>query len=173
MIIVSLLLLWGASAIYIIYRRRLIAQQKQLIEQQEKSTSHELESFENRKRIIELKQKEAKLKKTFFRGLSQHLVNGIENGDNIILTDNDWDDIMRNADSIFDGFTLHLQQKYPSLNKEDLRYCRMVKMQLSQMEMAQIMHLEKDSVKKRLKRIRMEKMGADSGTTLEELFHEL
>ena len=46
----------------------------------------------------------------------------------------------------------------------------MVKMQLSQLEMSQIMHLEKDSVKKRLKRIRMEKMKADSGVTLEELF---
>lgn len=44
-----------------------------------------------------------------------------------------------------------------------------VKMQLSQLEMSQIMHLEKDSVKKRLKRIRMEKMKADSGVTLEEL----
>ena len=33
----------------------------------------------------------------------------------------------------------------------------------------QIMHLEKDSVKKRLKRIRMEKMKADSGVTFEEL----
>ena len=37
------------------------------------------------------------------------------------------------------------------------------------LEMSQIMHLEKDSVKKRLKRIRMEKMKADSGVTLEEL----
>ena len=52
---------------------------------------------------------------------------------------------------------------------QDLRYCCMVKMQLSQLEMSQIMHLEKDSVKKRLKRIRMEKMKADSGVTLEEL----
>lgn len=55
------------------------------------------------------------------------------------------------------------------MNKEDLRYCCMVKMQLSQLEMSQIMHLEKDSVKKRLKRIRMEKMKADSGVTFEEL----
>ena len=40
------------------------------------------------------------------------------------------------------------------------------------MEMSQVMHLEKDSVKKRLKRIRMEKMGADGGVTLEELLRE-
>ena len=42
-------------------------------------------------------------------------------------------------------------------------------MQLSQSEMAQIMHLEKDSVKKRLKRIRVDKIGSGSGVTLEEL----
>lgn len=92
-----------------------------------------------------------------------------EKGGSIILTDEDWDDIVQNADIIFDGFTRRLQEKYPSLNKDDLRYCCMIKMQLSQSEMSQIMHLEKDSVKKRFKRIRIEKMGAGSGITLEEL----
>lgn len=79
---------------------------------------------------------------------------------------------MQNANSIFDGFTGRLQRRFPALNKEDLRYCCMVKMQLSQAEMAQIMHLEKDSVKKRLKRIRTEKMGAEGGITLEDLLRE-
>ena len=171
----SLLLLWVASTFYLFYRRnrrRLIAQQRQLTSQQKELHLQREVSSESLRRMVEMEQKEAKLKETFFRRLSQRVVQEIERGGNIILSDEDWDDIVQNADIIFDGFTRRLQQEYPSLNKDDLRYCCMVKMQLSQSEMSQIMHLEKDSVKKRLKRIRMEKMGADSGVTLEELLRQ-
>lgn len=150
-------------------RRRLVEQQHQLASQQEELHHQRQVTTENLQRMAEMEQKEARLKETFFRRLNQRIVQEIEKGSNILLSDDDWEDIVQNADIIFDNFTRRLQQHYPALNKEDLRYCCMVKMQLSQLEMSQIMHLEKDSVKKRLKRIRMEKMKADSGVTLEEL----
>lgn len=168
----SLLSLWIASTIYFFYwrnRRRLVEQQHQLASQQEELHHQRQVTTENLQRMAEMEQKEARLKETFFRRLNQRIVQEIEKGSNILLSDDDWEDIVQNADIIFDNFTRRLQQHYPALNKEDLRYCCMVKMQLSQLEMSKIMHLEKDSVKKRLKRIRMEKMKADSGVTLEEL----
>lgn len=168
----SLLSLWIASTIYFFYwrnRRRLVEQQHQLASQQEELHHQRQVTTENLQRMAEMEQKEARLKETFFRRLNQRIVQEIEKGSNILLSDDDWEDIVQNADIIFDNFTRRLQQHYPALNKEDLRYCCMVNMQLSQLEMSQIMHLEKDSVKKRLKRIRMEKMKADSGVTLEEL----
>ena len=168
----SLLSLWIASTIYFFYwrnRRRLVEQQHQLASQQEELHHQRQVTTENLQRMAEMEQKEARLKETFFRRLNQRIVQEIEKGSNILLSDDDWEDIVQNADIIFDNFTRRLQQHYPALNKEDLRYCCMVKMQLSQLEMSQIMHLEKDSVKKRLRRIRMEKMKADSGVTLEEL----
>lgn len=168
----SLLSLWIASTIYFFYwrnRRRLVEQQHQLASQQEELHHQRQVTTENLQRMAEMEQNEARLKETFFRRLNQRIVQEIEKGSNILLSDDDWEDIVQNADIIFDNFTRRLQQHYPALNKEDLRYCCMVKMQLSQLEMSQIMHLEKDSVKKRLKRIRMEKMKADSGVTLEEL----
>ena len=168
----SLLSLWIASTIYFFYwrnRRRLVEQQHQLASQQEELHHQRQVTTENLQRMAEMEQKEARLKETFFRRLNQRIVQEIEKGSNILLSDDDWEDIVQNADIIFDNFTRRLQQHYPALNKEDLRYCCMVKMQLSQLEMSQIMHLEKDSVKKRLKRIRMEKMKTDSGVTLEEL----
>lgn len=168
----SLLSLWIASTIYFFYwrnRRRLVEQQHQLASQQEELHHQRQVTTENLQRMAEMEQKEARLKETFFRRLNQRIVQEIEKGSNILLSDDDWEDIVQNADIIFGNFTRRLQQHYPALNKEDLRYCCMVKMQLSQLEMSQIMHLEKDSVKKRLKRIRMEKMKADSGVTFEEL----
>lgn len=163
----SLLSLWIASTIYFFYWRN----RRRLVEQQHQEELHHQRQVttENLQRMAEMEQKEARLKETFFRRLNQRIVQEIEKGSNILLSDDDWEDIVQNADIIFDNFTRRLQQHYPALNKEDLRYCCMVKMQLSQLEMSQIMHLEKDSVKKRLKRIRMEKMKADSGVTLEEL----
>lgn len=171
----SLLSLWIASTIYFFYwrnRRRLVEQQHQLASQQEELHHQRQVTTENLQRMAEMEQKEARLKETFFRRLNQRIVQEIEKGSNILLSDDDWEDIVQNADIIFDNFTRRLQQHYPALNKEDLRYCCMVKMQLSQLEMSQIMHLEKDSVKKRLKRIRMEKMKADSGVTFEELLRQ-
>ena len=168
----SLLSLWIASTIYFFYwrnRRRLVEQQHQLASQQEELHHQRQVTTENLQRMAEMEQKEARLKETFFRRLNQRIVQEIEKGSNILLSDDDWEDIVQNADIIFDNFTRRLQLQYPAVNKEDLRYCCMVKMQLSQLEMSQIMHLEKDSVKKRLKRIRMEKMKADSGVTFEEL----
>ena len=182
-IAVSVTLLWVAGGIYLIFyrrnRRRLIIQQKQLIGQQEQiiAQQEELrhrseEHLGNLQKINELQQKEGELKSAFFRQLNFSILQQIgeirKNG-NIIFSDKDWDVITENADAIFNNFTLRLQDSYPELNKEDLRYCCMVKMQLSQSEMAQIMHLEKDSVKKRLKRIRIDKIGSGSGMTLEEL----
>lgn len=181
-----LLLLWVASAICLLYRRnrRQLRMKQQELEgkqqelegkqqelegkQQELSQQREVSS-ERHRRMVELEQKQALLKEAFFRRLNQGVVQEIEQGGNIILSDEDWEAIMQNADLIFDGYTRRLRQAYPTLNQHDLRYCCMVKMQLSQSEMSQIMHLEKDSVKKRLKRIRLEKMGAESGVTLEEL----
>lgn len=167
----SLLSLWIASTNFFYWRnrRRLVEQQHQLASQQEELHHQRQVTTENLQRMAEMEQKEARLKETFFRRLNQRIVQEIEKGSNILLSDDDWEDIVQNADIIFDNFTRRLQQHYPALNKEDLRYCCMVKMQLSQLEMSQIMHLEKDSVKKRLKRIRMEKMKADSGVTFEEL----
>ena len=88
---------------------------------------------------------------------------------NIMLKDEDWKIIFKNANTIFLNFTERLKSQYPALNEEDLRYCCMVKMQFTQTDIAKIMHLEKDSVKKRLKRIRIEKMGIAQETTLESV----
>ncbi|WP_300728048.1 tetratricopeptide repeat protein [uncultured Bacteroides sp.] len=172
MIITSVVLLWLATGIYILYRRnkfRLLEQQYRLAAQEEELYKKQAEISEDKRRLLEMEHKEAKLKEIFFRRLSRRIIEKLESGGNVILSDTDWNDIERNADAVFSGFTKRLQQTYPDLNKDDLRYCCMVKMQLSQSEMAQIMHLEKDSVKKRLKRIRIEKMGSGSGATLEEL----
>lgn len=118
----SLLSLWIASTIYFFYwrnRRRLVEQQHQLASQQEELHHQRQVTTENLQRMAEMEQKEARLKETFFRRLNQRIVQEIEKGSNILLSDDDWEDIVQNADIIFDNFTRRLQQHYPALNKED------------------------------------------------------
>ena len=64
------------------------------------------------------------------------------------MSDEDWKTIYTHADAVFDNFTVRLRQRFPSLNEEDIRYCCMVRMHLSQAEIAGVVCLEKDSVKK-------------------------
>ena len=89
------------------------------------------------------------------------------------MSDEDWKTIFTHADAVFDNFTVRLRGQFPALNEEDIRYCCMVRMHLSQAEIASVVCLEKDSVKKRLKRIRTEKLASAKGSTLEEILSRL
>ena len=84
-----------------------------------------------------------------------------------------WEALYSDADAVFDNFTVRLRGQFPALNEEDIRYCCMVRMHLSQAEIASVVCLEKDSVKKRLKRIRTEKLASAKGSTLEEILSRL
>ena len=88
----SLLSLWIASTIYFFYwrnRRRLVEQQHQLASQQEELHHQRQVTTENLQRMAEMEQKEARLKETFFRRLNQRIVQEIEKGSNILLSDDD------------------------------------------------------------------------------------
>lgn len=156
------------------YRRNkthIIRQQQEIIHQHELLQVREQEKQQADCTLAEMRRKEERLRSIFFKQLSLPMVRG-GNPDSprtLRLTDSDWKVIFSHADAVFDNFTLRLQEYYPALNEEDLRFCCMVKMQLSQAEIAEIVCLEKDSVKKRLKRIRLQKMGATEGTTLEDV----
>lgn len=83
-----------------------------------------------------------------------------------MLKNEDWKVIFKNANSIFLNFTERLKNQYPALNEEDLRYCCMVKMQFSQTDIAKIMHLEKDLVKKKTEKNSYRKDGDSAGNDI-------
>ena len=151
-------------------KQHIILQQDQLIRQQEYLRQKEAERLHAETRLSELDGKVDQLKTVFFRQLTQRFIPA-SGKDVIRLSDADWMVIFGHADAIFDGFTQRLREAYPVLNEEDIRYCCMVKMQLSHSEIARIVCLEKDSVKKRIRRIRLEKMKSGEGYTLESLLH--
>jgi hypothetical protein len=87
----------------------------------------------------------------------------------IKLTEQDWNKIIENTDAIFNNFTERLKETFPKMNEMDIRLCCLIKIQLSQAEMADILNIEKVSIKKRKLRIRKDKMMIDDGRTLDEI----
>ena len=171
-ILISAMLLFAGCVVHFrrdrLRKQHIIGQQNQLIRQQEYLRQKEAERLHAETRLSELDGKVDQLKTVFFRQLTQRFIPA-SGKDVIRLSDADWTVIFGHADAIFDGFTQRLREAYPALNEEDIRYCCMVKMQLSHSEIARIVCLEKDSVKKRIRRIRLEKMKSGEGYTLESL----
>ena len=142
-----------------------------------------LREFAQQKRILRqeneldaMRRKEEHLRTTFFRQLNSRFIAQVRQGGEsrkCRMSDEDWKTIFTHADAVFDNFTVRLRGQFPALNEEDIRYCCMVRMHLSQAEIASVVCLEKDSVKKRLKRIRTEKLASAKGSTLEEILSRL
>lgn len=165
----AVLLLVGACY-FITWRRnkiRLIRQQRKIIRQHELLQLRTREKQEADRTLAEMQRKEEQLRTLFFKQMSLSMLPGSENSSRPLRLD--WQAVFHHADAVFDDFTVRLRTRYPALNEDDLRFCCMVKMQLTQAEIAQIVCLEKDSVKKRIKRIRLQKMAAPEGITLEEV----
>lgn len=142
-----------------------------------------LREFAQQRRILRqeneldaMRRKEEQLRTTFFRQLNSRFIAQVRQGGEARkcrMSDEDWKTIFTHADAVFDNFTVRLRGQFPALNEEDIRYCCMVRMHLSQAEIASVVCLEKDSVKKRLKRIRTEKLASAKGSTLEEILSRL
>lgn len=92
-----------------------------------------------------------------------------EQSAHIKLTEQDWNKIIENTDAVFNNFTKRLKEAFPKMNEMDIRLCCLIKVQLSQSEMADILNIEKVSIKKRKLRIRKDKMMLDDGRTLDEI----
>lgn len=160
----ALLLLgaWIAMRIWHRTKLRQLAQQRHIVAQKNE--------------LVEMRRKEEHLRTTFFCQLNSRFISLVKQGGDTKkcrMSDAEWQTIFNHADAVFDNFTVRLRQQFPALNEEDIRYCCMVRMRLSQAEIAGVVCLEKDSVKKRLKRIRTEKLASAKGTTLEEILSGL
>ena len=153
---------WLGMRIWHRTKLREIAQQKRLMKQ-----ANELD---------EMRRKEEQLRTAFFRQLNSRFIAQVKQAGEskkCRMSDEDWKTIYTHADAVFDNFTVRLRHRFPSLNEDDIRYCCMVRMHLSQAEIAGVVCLEKDSVKKRLKRIRTEKLASAKGATLEDVLSKL
>lgn len=71
-----------------------------------------------------------------------------------ILTDEEWDNFRILFDKVHKGFFFNLKEKMPNLSLAETRMCSLVKLQLSNREMAHISGVSIDAIKKAKQRLR-------------------
>ncbi|WP_040251325.1 tetratricopeptide repeat protein [Psychroserpens mesophilus] len=80
--------------------------------------------------------------------------------------DNNWENFSRYFEEVHKDFNTNAQLKFPKITANDLRLMALMKMNLSSKEIANILNISSDGIKKARQRLR-KKMGLDSKDSLE------
>lgn len=143
-LIIALLLL---SGFIILWYKNALQRKNMQIFQQEKDT--------------------AELRTGFYKQLNQAFI--LQGQNRIQVSEEAWKAIAQNTDTIYNNFTKRLQENYPKLNEGDIRYCYLLKMQLTRAEMAEIMCVTESAVKQRIIRIKRDKMNMKDEAKLKDI----
>ncbi len=148
-------------------RNRLIREQEKMLEGEKlkiarmeldlknhELTSHTLQISQKnelldalRKQLRAMEDRSAGTERSGYRKL-RHLINGSAR------TDKDWENFNRHFDQVHQGFLDKLKKYHPALTSNDLRLSAMLKLNLNSKEVAGIMNISPESVKKARHRLR-------------------
>lgn len=86
-----------------------------------------------------------------------------------ILTDAEWRSFRDLFDKVYKGFFTRLEQKLPGLSLNDTRLVSLVKLELSNLEMARMMGMDEAAVEEARQRLRQKIHAGQDGLLLEDL----
>ena len=172
-LILSLVLtLVGLSAIGIIYRQR---EKRKRLEAKQKQMEQENQLLRQAEELNCLREKANSLREELIRRMevfqkvpSLHDTTG-EDETSINLSQEDWKEITTLLNNQYDQFTHRLKKAVPALITADIQFCCLLKINVSMQDIANIYHINKESVSRRKQRIKS-KIGNDllQGLTLDE-----
>jgi hypothetical protein len=85
-----------------------------------------------------------------------------------ILTEDDWREFRQLFDKVYPGFFIRLKDKMPDLSPADIRLLALTKLQISTRDMAAMLGIGPDAIKKSRQRLR-KKINLPEEGTLDEL----
>ena len=85
-----------------------------------------------------------------------------------ILTEDDWNEFRRLFEKVHVNFFVKLKQRYPALTQSEVRLMSLIKLNLARKEMADMLGISPDSVKKTRQRIK-KRINLDENMDLEEI----
>lgn len=91
---------------------------------------------------------------------------------NNLTSDQQWDTLKMHFEEVHPTLFAELQRLAPELTKNDLRYCAYMKMGLSNKDIAQLLHLDPESVRKQQYRIK-QKLGLEKDISLNDFVQSL
>ncbi len=164
-----LLALIGVYALFQRNKHNEIAKEKAQSELEFKTkelTTHALHLAKKNEVLNDLKQKAKALKADANADPGYQMLIQTINFD--LQDDNNWENFSRYFEEVHKGFNTTAQQKYPSITANDLRFMALLKMNLTSKEIANILNISHDGIKKARQRIR-KKLGINSTESLEAL----
>ena len=172
-LILSLILtLVGLSAIGIIYRQR---EKRKRLEDKQKQMEQENQLLRQAEELNCLREKANSLREELIRRMevfqkvpSLHDTTS-EDETSINLSQEDWKEITTLLNNQYDQFTHRLKKAVPALITADIQFCCLLKINVSMQDIANIYHINKESVSRRKQRIKS-KIGNEllQGLTLDE-----
>ena len=85
----------------------------------------------------------------------------------------DWDEMEKLLDDTDNRFTSRLKEAYPDIKDDDFRFCMLVRVNLSNAELAEIYNVEQVSIKKRKQRMKKNIFGIEDSSVSLNSFIEL
>lgn len=129
-------------------------------------TTHALHLAKKNEVLNDLKQKAKILKEASSDSNGYQMLIRTINFD--LQDDNNWENFSKYFEEIHKDFNFNAQQQYPKITSSDLRFMALLKMNLTSKEIANILNISNDGIKKARQRLR-KKMGIDSNDSLEAL----
>lgn len=92
-----------------------------------------------------------------------------QKGTMLHLTEEEWDTVIRNTNSCFDDFTYRLLNRHPQLTEDEIRFCCLIKMELSISLLSKIYHIANGSISR--KKIRLKEKLGITNLSLDDFIH--
>lgn len=109
-----------------------------------------LESIKEKNNLID--RFEGQLQDISLQHSHQETIEQLQNS--TILTEDDWNEFRRLFEKVHTNFFVKLKQKYPTLTQSEVRLMALIKLNLARKEMADMLGISPDSVKKTRQRIK-------------------
>lgn len=158
-----------AYAFYLRNKRNKLAKKKAEVDLEYKTkelTTHALHLAKKNEVLNDLKEKAKVLKADADADPGYQMLIQTINFD--LQDDNNWENFSRYFEQVHKGFNEKAQERFPAITKNDLRLMALLKMNLSSKEIANILNISSDGIKKARQRLR-KKMGIDSNDSLEAI----
>ncbi|WP_299335883.1 hypothetical protein [uncultured Psychroserpens sp.] len=164
-----LLALLGLYALYQRNKRNKLAKEKVMADLEFKTkelTTHALHLAKKNEVLNDLKQKAKVLKQDADADPGYQMLIQTINFD--LQDDNNWENFSKYFEEVHKDFNAKAQEQFPNITSNDLRLMALLKMNLSSKEIANILNISSDGIKKARQRLR-KKMGLDSSESLEAI----
>ena len=148
-------------------KMRIQQQREQDLKNQARIAEQENRLLKQEKELSQLNEKAAVLRESLFRKLtvsekipSLDVSGHHENGNShkkIALEESDWKELVETIDAVFNGFSSRLKKAYPQLSIDDVRFCCLLKINVSLQDLADIYCISKAGITKRKMRMKKEK----------------